>query len=123
MKITDQLASTELRIYCITNERIGIHLVYNVPSVIVTRLGWLEIGLPIVIRYGIVKSYDRTNDIFNVIKGDHTSVVKGLENPTTETLTKIMLQNEKLRFEAIMRAEKTYITTSGEEKYTKANSQ
>ena len=122
MKISDQLSASELRLYCITKEKIGIYLVCSLPSIVIGKLSWLNVGAPIFIQYGIVKGYDRMNDIFEVVRGDHTSITKGSDG-MTELVPLNMLQNEKRRFEAIMGAKKTYISTSGEERPTKARSQ
>merc|ERR1711871_79387 len=122
MKISEQLSASELRLYCITKEKIGIYLVCSLPSIVIGKLSWLNVGAPIFIQYGIVKGYDRMNDIFEVVRGDHTSITKGSDG-MTELVPLNMLQNEKRRFEAIMGAKKTYISTSGEERPTKARSQ
>ena len=101
----------ELKVFCLALQepQVGLFLVCQLPSTVINRLDWLFQGACIEMNFPIIRAYDQQNDIFEVGRGDHSSIRKlSSVNASFTVIPPEILQEEQCRFEAIMRSEKYY---------------
>ena len=100
------LLLVHLKVFCVTEQRAGLYLLFRSSSLHVGSLAWLVFGAKVRLQYAMLKGYDRTHDIYDLEQVEHSEV--SVAGGGGADFAPLVLDDELARFAAIKQSLSMY---------------